>query len=353
MIKFTIHNKMIILKSIIMINLKTNYLGIELKNPIIVGASSLTNDLSNLKAAEEAGAAAIVFKSLFEEQIQLEDFEMGNQMEAYNERNAEMISLFPSMNHAGPHEHLIKLRKAKETVGIPVIASLNAIYRESWLEYSKLIEDAGVDAIELNFYAIPRDFEKSEQEIISEQLEIVKEVKKILHIPVSVKLSPFYTNLLKLISDMSKAGADGFVLFNRMFQPDINIKDETHISPFNLSSENDNRLPMRCAGLLYDRINADICASSGIMTGNDILKMILAGAGSVQVVSTLYRNRIFYIKKMLEEMTTWMNSKNYTSLKDFRGKLSEKNTKDPFVYKRAQYIDLLLKSGNLLKSYNL
>jgi dihydroorotate dehydrogenase (fumarate) len=336
-----------------MINLKTNYLGIELKNPIIVGASNLINDISNLKAAEDAGAAAIVYKSLFEEQIQLENIELSNQMDDYNERNAEMIRLFPVMDHAGPQEHLYKLRKAKEAVHIPVIASLNAIHNETWLEYAKLIEDTGVDAIELNFYTIPRDFIKDEKDIVSEQISLVKEIKKILNIPVSVKISPYYTNALKVILGMDKAGAGGFVLFNRMFQPDIDLEKEAHFAPFNLSSENENRLPMRFAGLLYDKTKASICSSSGIMSGHDVLKMIMAGADTVQVVSTLYKHKISHISKMLEEMTNWMKSKDYKTLKDIRGKLSEKNTKDPFVYKRAQYIDLLLKSGDLLKSYSL
>ncbi len=336
-----------------MINLKTNYLGIELKNPIIVGASNLVNEISNMKAAEDAGAAAIVYKSLFEEQIQLENLELSSQMEDYNERHAEMIRLFPAMNHGGPQEHLFKLRKAKEAVHIPVIASLNAIQNETWLEYAKLIEDTGVDAIELNFYAIPRDFTKDDKDIVNEQVSLVKEIKKILNIPVAVKLSPFYTNVLKIISGMDKAGADGFVLFNRMFQPDIDLEKEAHFAPFNLSSENDNRLPMRFAGLLYDRIKADICSSSGIMNGHDVLKMIMAGADTVQIVSTLYKHKIPYISKILEEITSWMKSKDYTTLKDIRGKLSEKNTKDPFIYKRAQYIDLLLKSGDLLKSFSL
>ncbi|MCB8999438.1 MAG: dihydroorotate dehydrogenase-like protein [Bacteroidales bacterium] len=336
-----------------MINLKTNYLGLELKNPIIIGASNLVSDIENLKAAEKAGAAAIVYKSLFEEQIQLENFHMDNQMEEYNERNAEMVKLFPDMNHAGPQEHLHKLRKAKEAVGIPVIASLNAVYHESWIEFAKLIEDTGVDAIELNFYSVPKDFTKDEKEITSQQLAVVKEIKKTLNIPVSVKLSPYYTNILQFISDLDKTGVDGLVLFNRMFQPDIDLEKEEHFSPFNLSSENDHRLALRFAGLLSGRIKANICSSSGIMTGKDVLKSIMAGADCVQVVSTLYKHKISHIADMLEEMNEWMKSKKYNSLKDFKGKLSEKNTKDPFVYKRAQYIDLLLKSEDLLKTYSL
>jgi dihydroorotate dehydrogenase (fumarate) len=336
-----------------MINLKTTYLGLELKNPIIVGASNLVSDSENLKAAEKAGAAAIVFKSLFEEQIQLENYQLDNQLEQYNDRNAEMIKLFPDISHAGPQEHLHKLRKAKESVGIPLIASLNAVFHESWIEYAKLIEDTGVDAIELNFYSIPRDFKKEENDIVSEQIAIVKEIKKTLQIPVSVKLSPYYTNILHLITQLDKAGVDGLVLFNRMFQPDIDLEKEEHFSPLNLSSENDSRLAIRFAGLLYGRTKANLCSSSGIMQGIDILKAVMAGTDAVQVVSTLYKHKISHISVMLDEMNEWMKSKNYNSLKDFKGKLSEKNTKDPFVYKRGQYIDLLLKSEELLKTYSL
>ena len=336
-----------------MINLKTSYLGIELKNPIIIGASNLVSDTANLKAAEKAGAAAIVFKSLFEEQIQLENYQLDNQMEEYDERNAEMVKLFPDMNHAGPQEHLHKLRKAKEAVSIPIIASLNAVYHESWIEYAKLIEDTGVDALELNFYSIPKDFKKSEKDIVNEQLAIVKEIKKTLNIPVSIKLSPYYTNILSFIAELDNAGVDGIVLFNRMFQPDIDLEKEEHFSPLNLSSENDSRISLRFAGLLYGRTKAKICTASGFMNGKDILKAIMAGADAVQIVSTLYKHKISHISVILNEMDEWMKSKNYNSLKEFKGKLSEKNTKDPFVYKRAQYIDLLLKSEDLLKTYSL
>ena len=318
-----------------MINLKTTYLGLELKNPIIIGASNLVSDTSNLKAAEASGAAAIVFKSLFEEQIQLESYHLDNQMEEYNNRNAEMIKLFPDITHSGPQEHLHKLRKVKESVSIPVIASLNAVYHESWIEYAKLIEDTGVDALELNFYSIPKDFNKDEKEIISEQLAIVKEIKRTLNIPVSVKLSPYYTNVLKFIAELDKAGVNGLVLFNRMFQPDIDLEKEEHFSPFNLSSENDNRIALRFAGLLFGRVKANICSNSGIMDGKDVIKAVMAGADAVQVVSTLYKHKLNHISVMLDEINEWMKMKKYNSLKDFKGKLSEKNTKDPFVYKRA------------------
>jgi dihydroorotate dehydrogenase (fumarate) len=336
-----------------MASLKTKYLGIELKNPIIVGASNMVTNPDILKALEDAGAAAIVYKSLFEEQIQLENLELDSQMSGYDDRNAEMINLFPSMKHAGPEEHLLHLRKAKESVHVPVIASLNAIYKESWIEYARLIQETGVDAIELNFYFVPMDFEKEGKNIIREQIDILIEVKKNLSIPVSIKLSPYYTNTLKVISEMDKAGADGFVLFNKMFEPEIDIDAQDHFSPFNLSSENDHRLPLRYAGLLSGKINSSICSSTGIYSGKDVVKMILAGADAVQIVSTLYKNKISHLKTMLEEIGVWMKEKEYESLDEFRGKLSSKNTTNPYTYKRAQYIDLLLRSGDLIKGFSL
>ncbi len=336
-----------------MVNLKTSYLGLELKNPIIVGASDLVSNIANLKAAETAGAAAIVYKSLFEEQIQLENLQLDNQMNDFDNRNSEMQNLFPDIMHAGPKEFLHNFRKAKEAINIPLIASLNAVYNESWIDYAKLLEDAGADALELNFYSIPGDFEKDGESIVEEQLMIVKEIKKIMNIPVSIKISPSYTNVLKVVSMMDEAGADGFVLFNKMFQPDIDLDNEEHISPFYLSSDNDFRMALRYSGLLYGHTAASICASGGISSGKDIIKLILAGADSVQVVSSLYKNKITHIATMLKEIEDWMESKSYNSIKELSGKVSKKNTKDPYVYKRAQYIELLLKSGELTSGYKL
>ncbi len=336
-----------------MSDLKTTYLGIDLKNPIIVGASDLSANVENLKEAEKAGAAAIVYKSLFEEQIQLENYELDRQMSDYNERHAEMINLFPDIDHAGPKEYLFNLKKAKESVGIPLIASLNAVYKESWIEYAKLIEDQGVDAIELNFYHVPVDFEKTGSQIEQEQVEIVKEIKKILNIPVSVKLSPFYSNVMNVAMAFDKVEADGFVLFNKMFQPEVDLEKEEHISPFYLSSENDYRLALRFAGLLYGHTAASICASGGIYDGKDIIKLILAGADAVQVVSSLYKKKISHISTMLSEIEDWMKAKNYSSLKEILGKLSRKKMTDPYVYKRAQYIELIMKSGDLTKDYSI
>jgi dihydroorotate dehydrogenase (fumarate) len=334
-----------------MANLKTSYMGIELKNPIIVGASNIVNNIDNIKKVEAAGAGAIVYKSLFEEQIQLENAQLNDKLNEYAERNAEMVNLFPNIEHAGPEEHLFNLARVKKSVGIPVIASLNALYKETWIDYAARIEEMGVDGIELNFYYVPRDINFDGHNLIEQQVDIVKEVKKKVKIPVAVKLSPFYANPLNIVSRLDKAGANGFVLFNRLFQPEIDMEKEAHYSPFHLSNPEDNRLPLRFTGMLYGNVKGNICSNTGIFTGLDVAKMILAGADCVQVVSTIYKNKIDYISTMIKDLEAWMDKKGYKSLSDFRGKLSEKKINDPFVYKRAQYIDLLLKSDEIMVKY--
>lgn len=333
-------------------DLSTTYLGLKLKNPIIVGASNLVTDLSILKKLEAAGAAAIVYKSLFEEQIHLENLELDQDLTDYDDRNAEMTSIFPSeMYEAGPEEFLMNFREARKAVNIPMIASLNCVYDDTWYEYAKKLEEAGADALELNFYNNPRDFDMEGRSILNEELDTIEGVKKAVKIPVSVKLSPFYTNPLYTVKEMDKRGANGFVLFNKLFQPDINIELEEMTFPYNLSTEHESRLPLRYVGMLYDNVEADLCANRGIFTGEDVIKMILAGANVVQVVSTIYKHGPSQITKMLEDMEIWMANKQYNDLSEFRGRMSKKNIKDPFAYRRAQYVDILMKSKQIFKNF--
>jgi dihydroorotate dehydrogenase (fumarate) len=333
-------------------DLSTTYLGLKLKNPIIVGASNLVTDLSILKKLEAAGAAAIVYKSLFEEQIHLENLELDQDLTDYDDRNAEMTSIFPSeMYEAGPEEFLMNFKEARKAVNIPMIASLNCVYDDTWYEYAKKLEEAGADALELNFYNNPRDFDMEGRSILNEELDTIEGVKKAVKIPVSVKLSPFYTNPLYTIKEMDKRGANGFVLFNKLFQPDINIELEEMTFPYNLSTEHESRLPLRYVGMLYDNVEADLCANRGIFTGEDVIKMILAGANVVQVVSTIYKHGPSQITKMLEDMEIWMANKQYNDLSEFRGRMSKKNIKDPFAYRRAQYVDILMKSKQIFKNF--
>ena len=329
-------------------NLKTKFMGIEIDNPIVVGASNLVSNLDNLKQAEENGAAAIVYKSLFEEQIQLEKFQLDEKLNEFNDLHAEMLTLHPHMDYIGAEEHLLKLRKAKESVSIPLIASLNAVNTETWINYARLIEQTGVDGLELNFYQNLGDFNKDPIAIENEQIDIVKQIKQTVSIPISVKLSPDYTNSLNFIKKLDETGVNTFVLFNSFFQPDIDILTEKHVKTFNFSNPGDYRKSLKMAGLLFENIQAEICSSHGIFTGADVIKLLLSGATSVQVVSTLYKNGFGQISKMKHELETWMETKNYNSLDDFRGKLSKnKLTGNPFIYKRAQYVDLILNSDQI------
>lgn len=331
--------------------LKTTYMGIELKNPLMIGACNLTLDIDMAKKMEDAGAAAIVFKSLFEEQINLESLQMEEDLNEYTERNAEMINLFPDLQHAGPQEHLDKLTDLKKALDIPVIGSLNCVNQQTWVQYAEEMEKTGVDALELNFYANPKDQNQSAENLEKEQLDILKELKAKVKIPVSVKLSFFYTNPLQIISQMDKAGVDGFVLFNRLFQPDIDLDAQDMYSPFNLSQVGDYKLPLRYAGLLFEQIKGDICSNTGIFNGEDLVKVIMAGAQCGQAVSTVYKNKIPHISTMINDLEQWMDKNNYSSLDQFRGKLSKAKLKDPFAYRRAQYVDLLMKPTQVMKRY--
>jgi dihydroorotate dehydrogenase (fumarate) len=330
--------------------LETTYMGIKLDNPVIIGASNMSNDPDMLKKSEEYGAGAIVFKSLFEEQIQLESFQLDEKLAEFNDIYAEMLTIHPDIKHAGPDEHLLNIRNAKESLSVPLIVSLNAVNNDTWLKYAGLLGETGADGLELNFYQIPSDFEKNGESVENEQIKILKEIRKNTSIPISVKLSPDYSNILNFIKKLDKAGADAFVLFNAFFQPDIDVNDEKHIKTSHLSHEGDYKKSLRYTGLLFDNIQADICGSHGIFSGEDVIKLVLSGATTVQIVSTLYRNGLTQISDILREMENWMDSKGYKNLSDFRGKLSRNRlTGNPFVYKRAQYVDLLLNSEEIFK----
>ncbi|HHS13536.1 MAG TPA: dihydroorotate dehydrogenase-like protein [bacterium] len=326
-------------------NMQTQYLGLTLRNPVIVGACRYTADMKSIKQIEEAGAGALVIKSLFEEQVRLESLKLNQDLHKYDDLHAEMVTLFPELKHAGPDEHLMWTRKAKEAVSVPVIASLNCVNREVWLEYAKQLAETGVDALELNFYHMPADFGQSGKEIEAEQSRLLKEIKRSVDIPVSVKLTPFYTNMLDFINELDETGVQGYVLFNRLFQPFIDVEKEEHVFPLYLSPSDASRLPLRYVGLLHGFTPADLCAATGIYTGEDVARMILAGADCVQVVSALYKNGIQAVQTIIGQFEAWMKKRGYTSIEEFKGKMSRKNIPDPWVYRRAQYVQMLMK-GN-------
>lgn len=325
-----------------MADLSTTYMGIPLRNPLLVGASSLTANVEAIQQIEAMGAGAIVTPSLFEEQIQLERFEFDEALHREEARSAEMLTVVPQVQHGGPREHLFWVKKAKEAVRIPVIASLNAVSKATWLEYAKRLEDAGVDGLECNLFASPREGQQSGEVVEREQIDLIHALKQAVAIPLSVKLSFFYTNPLNVVPRMDAAGASAFVLFNRLFDPEIDVQQEHSCLAFNLSRETDHRLPLRYAGLLAGSIQADICSSTGIFTGEDVVRMILAGATTVQTVSALLRHGLAHIQVMLRQLTEWMEARGYDSLPAFRGKLSHRNNRDPWVYTRAQYVKLLM-----------
>lgn len=331
-----------------MSNLKTRYMGLELDSPVVVGACDLVENPATLKKIEKAGAGAIVYKSLFEEQIQLEDLRLYNLLETYNERNAEMTQVFPGTTYSGPEEFLEKLKRTKKNMGIPVIGSLNAVYENTWLTYAKGIEQTGVDGLELNFFNVPFAFDKTGQEIEDQQISIVEQVVKSVSIPVVVKLSPYYSNLPNFISRLNGTGIQGVVLFNKFFQPDIDLDQLKHVSPWNLSNEKEYRLALRYSGLLYGQGLGDVIASCGVMEGDDVIRLLLAGAQAVQVVSTLYKHGIDRIDEINNSLSIWMKFHKFSSIDEFRGMLSNKNTANPMIYKRAQYIDMMLNSGKLI-----
>ncbi len=334
-----------------MADLSTTYMGIPLKNPLILGASNLVMKPETIKQLEDAGIAAIVYKSLFEEQIQLETLQLDEDLSEYENRFAEMSRLFPNIEHAGPKEHLMKLKKLKEMVSVPVIGSLNAVYEPTWVEYAREMEKTGIDGLEINLYAVPGYFEVTGQHLEEKQLEIIKSVKQAIQIPVSVKVSPFYTNTLNFIKQADEAGADAYVLFNRFYQPEIDTEKEEYYYPWELTHPHDHMLSLRYAGLLYGNLDGSVCISRGLYTAEDVIRAILAGADTVQIVSTIYKNHPPVVKEILEGITRWMEKKNYASLADFRGKLSRKTINDPFVYQRAQYVDILAKSDTIFKKF--
>ncbi len=332
-----------------MADLQAKYMGIALKNPLIAGASSLTSHMDSIKKIEDAGAGALVISSLFEEQIQLQRYKMEKDMSYFDNLDAEIQSVFPPIEHSGPEEHLMWVRKTKETVQIPVIASLNCVNTETWVEWALKLEETGVDGLELNFFAVPTELDRASAQIEEHELTTLKEVMAKVKIPVSAKLSPFYTSPLNVIKRMDEAGTAGFVIFNRLFHPSFDIDKETTAFPFNLSSPNDHRLPIRYVGLLAERLKGSICASNGIHTGADAIEVLLAGANVFQAVSTLYINGVDHIKTMLEDMETWMDRKGYGSLSDFRGKLSVARSDDKWTYKRAQYVKMLLQADKYVQ----
>ncbi len=320
-----------------MADLTTTYMGLTLRNPLIVGSSGLTNSLSNIQLADNKGAGGVVLKSLFEEQIKYEIRKTFSEdiQSSYTEAE-DYIRNYARANTLNAYTDLIN--EAKKKVAIPVIASINCVSDSEWPSFAKNIEDAGADALELNVFILPSDIDTEGQKIEKIYFDIVEKVKSIVSIPVSLKISHHFSGIGELIKKLSWTGINGIVLFNRFFNPDIDI-DNFKIKPGNIfSTPQEISNSLRWIAILSDRIQCDLCASTGIHSGAGLIKQILAGAKAGQICSVIYKNGFDEIEKIVGELKSWMNEKNYSSINDFRGKMSYKKSENPAVFHRVQFM---------------
>ncbi|HUI28691.1 MAG TPA: dihydroorotate dehydrogenase-like protein [Candidatus Acidoferrales bacterium] len=326
-----------------MIDLKTKYLGLQLKNPIVPSASPLSKNLDSMKRLEDAGASAIVMYSLFEEEIAHESAELDHYLHYGTESYPEALTYMPSAAEYNlePDAYVDLLRKAKESLGIPVIPSLNGITPGGWIKYAKHFEDAGADAIELNVYYIATDERLTSLDIEERYIDVLSEVKEAVKIPVAVKLSPYFSSLPNLAARLVKAGADGLVFFNRFYQPDINLDELEVIPGVALSDSTASRLPMRWIAIFYGKLKVDLAASSGIHTAEDVIKTVMVGADITMMCSALLQNGAGHIAKILADMTLWFEEHEYESVAQMKGSMSQKSVADPGAFERANYIKAL------------
>ncbi len=324
-------------------DLTTHYLGMKLKSPIVPSASPLSEEIGNIRKMEDAGAGAVVLHSLFEEQIAQESLDLDHFTTKGTESFAESLTYFPEPGEyrLGPEEYLNHIRKAKEAVKIPIIASLNGTSAGGWTDYAARMEEAGADALELNIYYIPTDPSLSAEKVENTYVEIVKSVRSTIRIPVAVKISPFFSNLAYTAGRLDRAGANALVLFNRFYQPDIDLEDlevRTHVL---LSTPQAMRLPLRWIAILHGRVKADLAATGGIHTAEDCLKMLMAGAKTTMLCSVLLKKGIDQIREIEKGMRKWMEEHEYVSVEQMQGSMSQRSVADPAAFERAQYMRAL------------
>ncbi|MFQ5807031.1 MAG: dihydroorotate dehydrogenase-like protein [Phycisphaerae bacterium] len=324
-------------------DLTTTYMGLKLKNPLMPAAGPLTADVGSIRQLEDAGAAAVVLHSLFEEQISHEAAELDQHLAAGTESFAESLSYFPKADEfrRGPEEYLEHVAKAKEAVEIPVIASLNGVTVGGWTQHARLIEEAGADGLELNVYYIATAPGLSAQQVEDRYVEILKSVKQKVHIPVAMKLSPFFSAAAAMAKRLDDAGADALVLFNRFYQPDIDLERLEVVPNLVLSTPHELRLPLRWIAILHGRVRASLAATTGVVTGQDVIKMLMVGADVTQVCSVLLRNGVGELGVMLNDMKVWMDEHEYGSVEQLKGSMSQESVADPAAFARANYMKTL------------
>jgi dihydroorotate dehydrogenase (fumarate) len=324
-------------------DLSTSYLGLHLKNPLVPSAGPLTRTVDGMRRLEDAGASAVVMHSIFEEQIQHEAAELDHYLSSGTESFAEALSYLPEASEyfVGPEEYVSELAKAKKSLSIPVIASLNGVSTGGWIKYAKKFEEAGADAIELNVYHIPADTRVTGAEVEQRYIDVLKAVKSTVKIPVAIKLGPFFSSMANMAKRLDEAGADGLVLFNRFYQPDVDIEALEVVPNVQLSTSKSLRLPLRWIGILFGRINASIAATSGVHTAADVVKLIMAGADVTMLCSSILLNGPKHLATVLNDLEHWMQEHEYVSVMQMRGSMSQKGVADPSIFERANYMKAL------------
>ena len=324
-------------------DLSTTYMGLKLKNPLVPSAGPLTADLDSIRELEDAGAAAVVLHSLFEEQLTHEAEELAHLTTQGTESFAESLTYFPESGdyRLGPDEYLEHIRKAKLAVEIPVIASLNGATVGGWSDYAQKMQQAGADAIELNVYYIATDPTLHAPDVENRYVQILKAVKSHVKIPVAMKLSPFFSAMAAMAKRLDDAGANGLVIFNRFYQPDIDL-DALEVRPdLVLSTAHEMRLPLRWIAILHGHVKASLAATTGIATARDVLKMLMAGADVTQMCSVLLRKGTREVANILRDVQNWMEEKEYESVSQLKGSMSQKACPDPAAFERANYMKTL------------
>lgn len=324
-------------------NLGTTYLGLSLPHPFIAAASYLTREVDRIRALEDAGAAAVVLPSLFEEQVRHEKLGILRQMEMHDDVNPEGLSYLPKPQEMkfGGESYVDLVRKAKEAVKIPVIASLNGATEGGWLGYAKLFEEAGADAIELNVYWVATDAAADFRDAETRVVKLIKAVKSVVKVPVAVKLSPFYSSVAHLAADLDEAGADALVLFNRYFQPDFDIEELEAVPSLKLSDSSELPLRLSWLGVLFGKIKANLSVTGGVHTVDDAVKSVMAGADTVQLASSLIKNGPGHIATLRDGLARWLEDHEYESLRQMRGSLSLQRCPDPAAYLRQNYMQII------------
>ena len=326
-----------------MIDLSTTYLGFKLPHPIVPSASPLASKLDGVKRLEDAGAPMIVLASLFEEQIEGEEHILDHYLNYGADTFGEALSYFPDMEHynTGPDAYLNLIRRSKEAVSVPIVASLNGVSAGGWTRYAKLMADAGADALELNVFYIPTDLHVTSAAVEQVYIDILREVKKVVTIPVAVKLNPFFSAMGDMARRLGESGSAALVLFNRFYQPDLDLENLEVVPHLVLSDSDELRLPMRWVAILYKRVKCDLAITSGVHTYSDALKGLMAGANVTMMASELLHNGLGRIREVARDMTLWMEDHEYVSVSQLRGSMSQVHIANPAAYVRANYMRVL------------